>query len=128
MIKDAQVDYLRERMDIFNEKGDVVRYEKILREDKQDRITNEGWDFWNFRFKITKWIDDKSYYLVYKDPQWTIYYCAGRRLFEIHREEKSWVVGNDRRVVHSLTQEMYRGNKFIMDVILRDIDRKIYML
>jgi hypothetical protein len=128
MIKDTQVDYLREKMDIFNKEGDVIRYEEILREDKQDRITNEGWDWKAFRFNIRKWIDDKSYYLIHKDPQWKIYYCADRKLFEIHREEKSWVIGNDRRVTYSITQQTYIENKFIMDIIFRDIDRRIYML
>jgi hypothetical protein len=128
MIKDTQVDYLREKMDIFNKEGDVIRYEEILREDKQERVVNEGWDWKTFRFKIRKWIRDKSYYLVHKDPQWKIYYCAGRKIFDIHREEKSWVVGNDKRVTYRLTQEMYIENKFLMDIILRDIDRKIYMV
>ena len=128
MIKDTQVDYLREKMDIFNKEGDVIRYEEILREDKQERVVNEGWDWKTFRFKIKKWIRDKSYYLVHKDPQWKIYYCADRKIFDIHREEKSWVVGNDRRVTYRLTQEMYIENKFLMDIILRDIDRKIYMV
>jgi hypothetical protein len=128
MIKDTQVDYLREKMDIFNKEGDVIRYEEILREDKQERVVNEGWDWKTFRFKIRKWIRDKSYYLVHKDPQWKIYYCADRKIFDIHREERSWVVGNDRRVAYRLTQEMYIENKFLMDIILRDIDRKIYMV
>jgi hypothetical protein len=128
MIKDTQVDYLREKMDIFNKEGDVIRYEEILREDKQERVVNEGWDWKTFRFKIRKWIDDKSYYLIHKDPQWKIYYCADRKIFDIHREERSWVVGNDRRVTYRLTQEMYIENKFLMDIILRDIDRKIYMV
>ena len=128
MIKDTQVDYLREKMDIFNKEGDVIRYEEILREDKQERVVNEGWDWKTFRFKIRKWIRDKSYYLVHKDPQWKIYYCADRKIFDIHREERSWVVGNDKRVAYRLTQEMYIENKFLMDIILRDIDRKIYMV
>ena len=128
MIKDTQVDYLREKMDIFNKEGDVIRYEEILREDRQERVVNEGWDWKTFRFKIRKWIRDKSYYLVHKDPQWKIYYCADRKMFDIHREEKSWVVGNDRRVTYRITQEMYIENKFLMDIILRDIDRKVYMI
>jgi hypothetical protein len=128
MIKDTQVDYLREKMDIFNKEGDVIRYEEILREDKQERVVNEGWDWKTFRFKIRKWIRDKSYYLVHKDPQWKIYYCADRKIFDIHREERSWVVGNDKRVAYRLTQEMYIENKFLMDIILRDIDRKVYIV
>jgi hypothetical protein len=128
MISDTQVDYLRDKMDIFNDKGDVIRYEQILRECKQDRITNEGWDWKTFRFKITKWIDDKSYYLIHKDPQWKIYYCAERRMFDIHREEKSWVIGNDRRTAYVITQQTYRENKFIMDILFREMDRRINML
>lgn len=126
MVSDSKVDYLRDSMDVFDDKGNVIRYEEILRYDRQDRVTNEGWDFWAFRFKFTKWIDDKSYYLLHKDPQWIIYYCAARKMFDIERREKSWVVGNDKRVRYVISYEQYTENKFIMDIILRQIDHKIY--
>jgi hypothetical protein len=126
MISDSRVDYLRESMNIFDDNGNVIRYEEIVRLDKQDRVSNEGWDFWAFRFKFTKWVDDKSYYLLHKDPQWIIYYCAQRNIFDIERREKSWVVGNDRRIKYAITYEQYKDNPFIMDIILRQIDHKIY--
>lgn len=127
MIKDTQVDFLRESMDVFDDRGNVIRYEQILRYDREERVSNEGWDWKSFRFKTSKWIDDKSYYLLHKDPQWSIYYCAERKIFEIERIERSWVVGNDRRSRYVITYEQYRENPFIMDIILREIDRRIYM-
>lgn len=127
MIKDTQVDFLRESMDVFDDEGNVIRYEQILRYDRQDRITNEGWDFWAFRFKFTKWIDDKSYYLLHKDPQWIIYYCAARKIFDIERIERSWVVGNDKRCRYVIPYEQYKDNPFLMDIILREIDRRVHM-
>lgn len=126
MISDSKVDYLRDSMDVFDDKGNVIKYEEILRYDRQDRVTNEGWDFWTFRFKFTKWIDDKSYYLLHKDPQWIIYYCAARKMFDIERREKSWVVGNDKRLRYVVTYEQYRENTFIMDLVFREMDRRIY--
>lgn len=126
MISDSKVDYLRDSMDVFDDKGNVIKYEEILRYDRQDRVTNEGWDFWTFRFKFTKWIDDKSYYLLHKDPQWIIYYCAARKMFDIERRENSWVVGNDKRLRYVVTYEQYRENNFIMDLVFREMDRRIY--
>lgn len=126
MISDKQVDYLRESMDVFDDNGNVIRYEEILRYDRQERVDNNGWDWNTFRFKINKWIDDKSYYLLHKDPQWIIYYCAARKVFDIERREKSWVVGNDKRVRYAIPYEQYTDNKFIMDIILRQIDTRVY--
>lgn len=126
MVSDSKVDYLRQSMDVFDSRGNVIKYDEILRLDKQDRVTNEGWDFRIFRFKFTKWIDDKSYYLLHKDPQWIVYYCAETKMFDIERREKSWVVGNDRRVVCKVSYEQYKDNPFLMDIILRQIDQKLY--
>jgi hypothetical protein len=49
-------------------------------------------------------------------------------MFDIHREEKSWVIGNDRRTAYAIPQEQYLDNKFIMDILFREMDRRINML
>lgn len=125
MIKDTQVEYLRESMDVFDDGGTVIRYEEILRYDREERRDNEGWDWRTFRFKINRFINDKSYYLLHKDPHWKIYYCAGRKMFDIERVEKSWVVGNDKRLRYVIPYEQYKGNPFLMDLVFKEMDTRI---